>query len=191
MTSTSNSAPTPCITAGLSNYAGTSGRLQRKRSHSGAIFIDDTYNANPDSMRAAIDVLAASPGTRFLVMGDMGEVGAAGPAFHREIGGYARDRGIVRLYALGELAREAVAAFGAGAAHFGSVEALVDRLRNDVQSGVTLLVKGSRFMRMERVVAALTGNDDPHARDESGSLPPEGAQSVPRGGPSEPTGGGH
>ena len=145
------------VTGGLAAFRAVPGRLVAVHAPSGALVLDDTYNANPDSMRAAIDVLAAAPGTRYLVMGDMGEVGASGPAYHREIGEYARDRGILRLYAMGELAREAVAAFGAGAAHFGTVQALVDHVRDDAKAGVTLLVKGSRFMRMERVVAALTG----------------------------------
>ena len=121
-------------------------------------------------------------------MGDMGEVGAQGPAFHREIGEYARERGVARLYALGTLAREAAAAFGTGARHFDTVDALIAAVSRDAYAGATMLVKGSRFMRMERVVAALLG---PHAREETGSLPPEGAQSVPRGGPSGPTDGAH
>jgi UDP-N-acetylmuramoyl-tripeptide--D-alanyl-D-alanine ligase len=176
------------IKRGLCAFRPVKGRLVAAGARSGALVLDDTYNANPDSMRAAIDVLAASPGTRWLVMGDMGEVGAQGPAFHREIGEYARERGIARLYALGEHAREAAAAFGSGAAHFDDVDALVAAVARDAQRGVTLLVKGSRFMRMERVVAALTGGSDPHARSEPGSLPPEGAQSGSRGGPSGPTG---
>ncbi len=119
--------------------------------------LDDTYNANPDSMRAAIDVLVTLPGTRVLAMGDMGEVGSEGPAFHREIGAYARERGVTRLYATGTLAREAVAAFGAGAAHFADADALAAAVRGEDRPGTALLVKGSRFMRMERIVAALTG----------------------------------
>jgi len=119
--------------------------------------IDDTYNANPDSVRAAIDELAGAAGPRWLVLGDMGEVGAEGPAFHREIGAYAKERGIDRLLAAGELTREAVSAFGAGALHADSVEALAEQVRADAKEGVTLLVKGSRFMRMERVIAALGG----------------------------------
>jgi UDP-N-acetylmuramoyl-tripeptide--D-alanyl-D-alanine ligase len=136
------------------------GRLVAVSAGSGALVLDDTYNANPDSMRAAIDVLAGSPGTRWLVMGDMGEVGAQGPAFHREIGEYARERGIARLYALGEQAREAAAAFGSGGAHFDDVDALVEALAHEAGSGVTLLVKGSRFMRMARGVSALTGRGE-------------------------------
>jgi UDP-N-acetylmuramoyl-tripeptide--D-alanyl-D-alanine ligase len=114
--------------------------------------IDDTYNANPDSVRAAIDVLASCPAPTVLVLGDMGEVGPQGPAFHREIGAYAREKGLSRLLALGESSVHAVEGFGKGGEHFADVEALVRSI-----DGRTVLVKGSRFMRMERVVAALTG----------------------------------
>lgn len=141
----------PAIAAGLSSFRPYLGRLQVK--HAGdATVIDDTYNANPDSVRAAIDVLAACPAPTVLVLGDMGEVGAQGPRFHREVGEYARGKGISSLLGLGPAARESVEAFGAGARHFTSVEELVPEIR-----GRTVLVKGSRFMRMERVVAALTG----------------------------------
>ena len=97
------------------------------------------------------------PSPRWLVLGDMGEVGQEGPQFHREIGAYAKTSGIARLFAAGDLARDAVAAFGEGGEHFASVEALAARLAGESRAGVTMLVKGSRFMRMERVVAALTG----------------------------------
>jgi UDP-N-acetylmuramoyl-tripeptide--D-alanyl-D-alanine ligase len=132
------------------------GRLVPRRSAHGAIVIDDTYNANPDSVRAAIDVLAGIPGEQWLVLGDMGEVGDQGPAFHREVGAYARDHGVARLFSAGTLAREAADAFGAGAAHHDSFDSLAASLAPMAASGVTVLVKGSRFMRMERVVAALT-----------------------------------
>jgi UDP-N-acetylmuramoyl-tripeptide--D-alanyl-D-alanine ligase len=121
--------------------------------------IDDSYNANPDSVRAAVDVLAARPRPRWLVLGDMGEVGEAGAAFHAEIGTYARESGVERMLAVGVLSRDAVHAFGAGAEHFESVDTLAQRVASDARAGVTVLVKGSRFMRMERVVAALTGQD--------------------------------
>jgi UDP-N-acetylmuramoyl-tripeptide--D-alanyl-D-alanine ligase len=145
------------VKAGLAAFRAVPGRLVAVHATSGALVLDDTYNANPDSMRAAIDVLAGTPGTRWLVMGDMGEVGAEGPAFHREIGAYAREQGVARLYATGELARETVAAFGAGATHVADVPALAALVQRDAHAGVALLVKGSRFMRMERVVAALAG----------------------------------
>ena len=145
--------PLETIGRGLAAFRPYSGRLQVKRARSGATLIDDSYNANPDSVRAAIDVLAAQPAPTVLVLGDMGEVGESGPAFHREVGGYARERGIGALYALGAASREAASAFGAGARHFASPEELVKAL----PAQATILVKGSRFMRMERVVAALTG----------------------------------
>jgi UDP-N-acetylmuramoyl-tripeptide--D-alanyl-D-alanine ligase len=119
--------------------------------------IDDTYNANPDSVRAAIDVLAARAAPRVLILGDMGEVGTEGPEFHREIGRYAKQAGIERLLAAGVQARESVTAFGAGAEHFDDVDALATRAVSSMPANATVLVKGSRFMRMERVVAALTG----------------------------------
>jgi len=137
---------------GLSAFRPYTGRLQVKNASSGATVIDDTYNANPDSVRAAIDVLAACPAPTVLVLGDMGEVGEQGEAFNREVGAYARAKKISRLYALGEASRHAVQAFGADGRHFDSVEALVAGIQ-----GRSILVKGSRFMKMERVVAALTG----------------------------------
>jgi UDP-N-acetylmuramoyl-tripeptide--D-alanyl-D-alanine ligase len=147
--------PVAAIAAGLAAFAPVKGRGVRLSTASGAALIDDTYNANPDSMRAAIDVLASYPAPRLLVIGDMGEVGAQGPAFHREIGAYARSRGIESLLATGDLAREAVAAFGQGAMHFADIDALIAAARAAAAPGATLLVKGSRFMRMERVVQAL------------------------------------
>ncbi len=119
--------------------------------------IDDSYNANPDSVRAAIDVLAAAGGRTVLVLGDMGEVGDMGPDFHLEVGRYARERGIGALYALGEMTAHSTAGFGAGARHFASMEDLIEAARGAAGAGATVLVKGSRFMRMERAVAALTG----------------------------------
>jgi UDP-N-acetylmuramoyl-tripeptide--D-alanyl-D-alanine ligase len=149
--------PLAAVAHGLAAFRPVTGRLATVRAASGAVVIDDTYNANPDSVRAAIDVLAAAPGSRWLVLGDMGEVGAHGPAFHREIGEYACAAGVERLLTTGTLAAEAAAAFGAGAEHFASVEALAAHLAESVGPGTTLLVKGSRFMRMERVVAAVGG----------------------------------
>jgi UDP-N-acetylmuramoyl-tripeptide--D-alanyl-D-alanine ligase len=138
---------------GLTDFRPYTGRLQVKQAASGATVIDDTYNANPDSVRAAIDVLASCPAPTALVLGDMGEVGAQGEAFHREVGSYALSKQITNLYALGEATKHAVAAFGAGGRHFDSVDELVAGIE-----GRSILVKGSRFMRMERVVAALTGS---------------------------------
>ena len=146
------------IAAGLSAFRPYTGRLQVKQARNGATVIDDSYNANPDSVRAAIDVLVSCATPTVLVLGDMGEVGPRGPEFHREIGAYAHSRGVSQLLALGDASRHAVEAFGVGARHFDDVEELVPAIR-----GRTVLVKGSRFMKMERVVAALTG-----ARTEGG-----------------------
>jgi UDP-N-acetylmuramyl pentapeptide synthase len=140
------------IGEGLSAFRPYTGRLQVKTAIGGATLIDDTYNANPDSVRAAIDVLAACPAPTVLVLGDMGEVGEQGADFHREVGAYARQKKIGSLLALGEATRHAVQAFGSGGEHFDSVEALAASVQ-----GRSILVKGSRFMKMERVVAALTG----------------------------------
>ena len=148
--------PVATIGKGLEAFRPHAGRMQEKRTPGGGTLIDDSYNANPDSVRAAIDVLAACPAPTVLVLGDMGEVGAQGPQLHREVGAYARERGIGALYALGDASREAVAAFGQGARHFASAE----HLRAALPAAATVLVKGSRFMRMERVVAALTGEGE-------------------------------
>ena len=137
---------------GLSAFRPYTGRLQVQQTEGGVTVIDDSYNANPDSVRAAIDVLASCPGPTLLVLGDMGEVGDQGPEFHREVGAYARMRGVNGLLAIGEATAHAVAAFGPGARHFARLEELVSAIE-----GRTVLIKGSRFMKMERVVAALTG----------------------------------
>ena len=148
--------PPRAIQAGLAAYAGTKGRLQARRGAGGSTVIDDTYNANPDSMKAAIRVLAAAPGRRVLVMGDMGELGGEEVALHAEVGAFARAAGIERLLALGPLSAHAAKAFGAGATHFPAIEGLLSEARvESAKKNVTLLVKGSRFMRMERVVERL------------------------------------
>ncbi|MEY3720768.1 MAG: UDP-N-acetylmuramoylalanyl-D-glutamyl-2,6-diaminopimelate--D-alanyl-D-alanine ligase [Pseudomonadota bacterium] len=147
---------TDSIARGLQSFTPVAGRLQRKSAHNGALVIDDTYNANPDSVRAAIDVLAAAPAPRTLVLGDMGEVGSEGVAFHEEIGSYARARQIDQLFTLGALARHASLAFGSAARHFETMDTLNQEIAA-VPSGASVLVKGSRFMKMERVVDRLTG----------------------------------
>jgi murE/murF fusion protein len=145
------------IRTGLEAFRPVAGRLAEHRAANGARVLDDSYNANPDSVRAAIDVLAACEGLRLLALGDMGEVGEQGPHWHAEVGAYARERGIDALLALGQASRAAVAAYGAGAEHFESVETLSTRALELLRPDGVLLVKGSRFMRMERVVRALTG----------------------------------
>lgn len=143
------------ITQGLAVFFPVNGRLQAKPGLHGATLIDDTYNANPGSVRAAIDALAAYPGTTVLVLGDMGELGADAQRLHREIGAYAKQAGLARLLTLGEAGRETAAAFGASARHFEYVEDLLHEVENLLAPQVTVLVKGSRFMKMERVVKCL------------------------------------
>jgi UDP-N-acetylmuramoyl-tripeptide--D-alanyl-D-alanine ligase len=149
--------PLEAIVRGLAAFAPVKGRSQLRRLQRDGrdvTLVDDTYNANPDSVRAAIDVLAALPGPRWLVLGDMGEVGAHGPAFHNEVGAYAAERGIEHLWTAGALSTHASAAFP-GARHFDDVAALVAAL-DDAPAAASVVVKGSRFMKMEQVVAALT-----------------------------------
>jgi UDP-N-acetylmuramoyl-tripeptide--D-alanyl-D-alanine ligase len=158
--------PVDAIVRGLQAFAPVSGRLQRKQAANGATVIDDSYNANPDSVRAAIDVLAQSAAPRILVLGDMGEVGTQGPQFHEEIGAYAASRGIDTVLVTGALARHMTSA---GAQHFEQFDDLLAALDKQMRqlgskSDATVLVKGSRFMKMERVVQHLvqsqnTGKD--------------------------------
>jgi UDP-N-acetylmuramoyl-tripeptide--D-alanyl-D-alanine ligase len=143
------------IAEGLGNFASVKGRLNWLQGLNGTRLIDDTYNANPDSMRAAIDVLASQPAPTILVMGDMGELGDAAADMHAQIGDYAKQKGINQLLATGELSAHAVRHFGAKAQHFLSKEALAAAALPYMQDGTTVLVKGSRFMRMEQVVAQL------------------------------------
>ena len=140
------------IAQGLSTFVGAKGRLQAKQGFAGAHLIDDTYNANPSSMKAAIDVLAANKGTRIFVMGDMAELGAEAAEMHTEVGAYAKQAGLDGFYALGPLSSNAVAAFGTQGLHFDAVETLAQALKKEMNAEVTVLVKGSRSMRMERVV---------------------------------------
>jgi UDP-N-acetylmuramoyl-tripeptide--D-alanyl-D-alanine ligase len=119
------------------------------------ILIDDSYNANPDSVRAAIDVLTELPAPRLLVLGDMGEVGGRGPEFHTEIGAYALQRGIDQMVCTGDLMRHAAQAFP-GARHHVTMDALLDDVHRTLLGCASVSVKGSRFMKMERVVQAIS-----------------------------------
>ncbi len=148
------------IRSGLQSVAPAPGRLEQKRGIGGARIIDDSYNANPASLGAALKVLAAAAGERLLVMGDMAELGEDALRLHRQIGCMARDQGIQRLYATGDLSRAAVEAFGPGGRHFDNREQLIAALRGELDAATTLLVKGSRSMRMERVVDALLENGE-------------------------------
>ena len=151
-------APLAAVAQGLTAFRPVKGRsrtfMLRHRGRA-ITLVDDTYNANPDSVRAVIDVLAELPGPRLLVLGDMGEVGDQGPAFHAEVGAYARERGIERLLAHGPQAIHAAMAFGGGR-HFDDMAALTDAVRTHLPQCASIAVKGSRFMRMERVVDALS-----------------------------------
>jgi UDP-N-acetylmuramoyl-tripeptide--D-alanyl-D-alanine ligase len=155
--------PPHAMQSGLAAFTGVPGRLQRRAAMNGATLIDDSYNANPESMKAAVDVLASEGGRRILVMGDMGELGEAAAAMHAEVGVYARERGVDALLALGNDSARAVEAFGPDARHFPDTDALLEAARRECRTGTTLLVKGSRFMQMERVADALAVTGGTHA----------------------------
>ena len=168
------------IVAGLERFSGVAGRMQRKQARGGAVVIDDTYNANPASMHAAIKVLAQSIGKRVLVLGDMGELGDAAAVFHAEIGCAAKEAGIEKLYALGELSRIAVLEFGSSARHFEHVEDLQGELEKELNASTTVLVKGSRFMKMERVVKYLVSGESEVVSEMSTSRLPLAACHLPK-----------
>ena len=152
--------PIDAIRRGLEAFVPVKGRSQIKRFERDGqtvTLIDDSYNANPDSVRAAIEVLASLPGPRWLVLGDMGEVGDQGPEFHREVGAYAQARGIDALWTVGSASTHAAAAF-AGARHFDAIASLLAALAQ-APACAAVLVKGSRFMQTEQVVAALLAAD--------------------------------
>jgi UDP-N-acetylmuramoyl-tripeptide--D-alanyl-D-alanine ligase len=144
------------ISAGLEDFRPVAGRLQLKPGSAGSWIIDDSYNANPSSVRAGLDVLASLPGRKWLVFGDMGELGGHAAISHADVGAYARRCGVERLFAIGQLTPRTVASFGAGGEWFADAEELVRRLEVELAAGVAVLVKGSRVNRLERVVAALT-----------------------------------
>jgi murE/murF fusion protein len=157
-------APLDGAVRALAGFSPVAGRMQHKSMSDGTLLIDDTYNANPDSVRVAVDVLARMAGKRVLVLGDMGEVGDNGPAMHVEVGNYAREQGLDALITLGEASRAAAAAFGVGAHACASVDEVVAAMRGLRASCV--LVKGSRFMRMERVVTAFSTNEGVTAKGQ-------------------------
>ncbi|MGH8495332.1 MAG: UDP-N-acetylmuramoyl-tripeptide--D-alanyl-D-alanine ligase [Gammaproteobacteria bacterium] len=148
------------IEEGLAGIHAAPGRLQFRRSPSGARVIDDTYNANPLSLAAALELLTGLDGRPWLVLGDMRELGAESEALHADIGALARRLGVERLYAVGPWSRYAAQAFGRSADWFSGVDELIARLRPELDAGVNVLVKASRGMRLERVVDALIGDAD-------------------------------
>lgn len=147
------------IAAGLEKFSGVAGRLQRRPALQGATLIDDSYNANPASLRAAIQVLVQASGKKILVLGDMGELGIEAARMHAEMGEEARVLGVNKLFALGELSSYAAKEFGAGAQHFGGIEELLETLKAELGKDCTVLVKGSRFMKMERVVKGIVSGE--------------------------------
>lgn len=143
------------IASGLAQFQGVKGRMQKKSGLHHARLIDDTYNANPESVRAALAVLAVAEGKKILVLGDMGELGNAAIDLHRTIGRDARKAGLDQLLTLGELSAYAAEEFGKGARHFNTLDELLNVAEHLLADDVTLLIKGSRFMQMERVVRRL------------------------------------
>jgi len=157
-------APLAAIAQGLNDFTPVKGRSRAftvSLAGREITVVDDTYNANPDSMRAAIEVLAELPGPQLLVMGDMGEVGDQGPQFHAEAGVLAHMAGVPLLFALGAQSVHAASAYGSGARHFNDMGALLDAVRQALPTVGSVLVKGSRFMKMEQVVGAIAAAAPP------------------------------
>ncbi len=144
------------IRAGLAGLKPVPGRLQARAGLDGVRIIDDSYNANPDSVAAAIAVLATAPGRRFLALGDLAELGSEAEAAHQALGQQAREAGIEQLCCLGELSQATATAFGVGAQWFQDHDSMITALKAQLTTGDTVLIKGSRSARMERVVNALT-----------------------------------
>lgn len=160
--------PLAAIAAGLNAFVPVTGRSRAfsvQVAGRSVTVVDDSYNANPDSMRAAIDVLAELPAPRWLVMGDMGEVGNQGPQFHAEAGAYAREKGMERVLTLGAQSAHAAAACGAAAQHFEDMASLLAAVREGLPAVGSLLIKGSRFMKMEQVVQAVSACADSAASE--------------------------
>ena len=170
-------APVAAIAQGLRDFTPVKGR---SRAFSVSVagrditVVDDTYNANPDSMHAAIQVLAELPGPQLLVMGDMGEVGDQGPQFHAEAGALAREAGIPTMFVLGAQSVHAASAYGDGARHFNEMAPLQDAVRNALPTVGSVLVKGSRFMKMEQVVEAISAAALPAEQQQKPINPREG-----------------
>lgn len=152
--------PLTTIKSGLENILPVKGRLQVKAGKQGARIIDDTYNANPASLSAALNVLSNYEGAHYLVLGDMGELGDTAVQLHKDAGESARQAGIDGLFTIGELSINAMQGFGSNAIHFDSYDALSKALINILNNDATILVKGSRAMQMERVVNALIEEQD-------------------------------
>ncbi len=150
-------ADADAVVRGLENMKPVSGRLQSRPGLKDMRILDDTYNANPASLEAALDVLSEMSGEKWLILGDMGELGEDTAELHANCGRLVRERGVDRLYTLGELARHAAVSFGDYGVGFQDTHELVERIRKDWHGQGTLLVKGSRLMHMEQVVTELSG----------------------------------
>jgi UDP-N-acetylmuramoyl-tripeptide--D-alanyl-D-alanine ligase len=152
------------IASALETFEPVNGRLMLKHSQWGHLIIDDTYNANPGSFKVAVDVLKECEGERWLIAGDMAELGEETKALHHTLGEQAREAGIDRLYAYGEQSREAWLAFNGQGGHFEAQTKLITALREAMQAyrpeSLSLLVKGSRKMRMELIVSALQNEEE-------------------------------
>jgi UDP-N-acetylmuramoyl-tripeptide--D-alanyl-D-alanine ligase len=146
------------IASGLGEFGGVKGRMQKKPGLNGATLIDDSYNANPESVIAALSVLAKAAGKKILVLGDMGELGDSARVFHERVGVESRLAGVDKVFTLGELSAHTATSFGTGARHFERMEELLPEVRELLAPDVTLLIKGSRFMKMERLVKSIELN---------------------------------
>ena len=151
--------PLADIKQGLESMSAINGRMQWKRGVCQSCVIDDTYNANPQSLLAALDVLKYIPTRKWLVLGDMGELGTSAEQYHESAGRYARDKGVERLFTIGQLSRHATETFGDGARHYDTIDQLSEVIRKEVTGDLTILVKGSRAMHLERVVNVLMEAD--------------------------------
>jgi UDP-N-acetylmuramoyl-tripeptide--D-alanyl-D-alanine ligase len=148
------------IKHGLEMVKGVSGRLQLRKGKSNSRIIDDTYNANPASLKAALKVLKEYPGRHFLALGDMGELGKKAEQLHSDAGEQARESGVDKLYAIGKFAKFSVESFGKEGYAFEDQPSMISEIGNHLSENVTLLVKGSRVMKMENIVNALAANGE-------------------------------
>ncbi len=155
------------IAKGLAQFSNVGGRLQQKKTLAGTALIDDTYNANPGSFEAAIEVLATALGSKILVMGEMAELGEAAKVLHEHIGQYAKNKGIDRLFAVGQLCEYAVKGFGSGAQLYKDKSMLIKALKAVLDHNTTCLVKGSRSAKMETVVQSLLNNHNQNNHNQT------------------------
>lgn len=148
------------VQRGLAGVSAVHGRLQLRLGRGGAVLIDDTYNANPSSLSAGLEVLGSRPGRHILVLGDMGELGSDSATIHARMGELARQMGVHALYCVGEHSLAAVEGFGPNAIHFNNKETLISTLAEKMGEELTVLVKGSRRMQMETIVNALAAEGE-------------------------------